>query len=63
MANCEKELNWWNKHKFGHVRREIEIKKSQLILAEREALVSGNNNRIRSLRMEINLLQRSEERV
>ena len=63
VANCEKELTWWNKHKFGHVRRELEIKKSQLILAEREALVSGNNNRIRSLRMEINLLQDRESRM
>ena len=52
VANCEKELTWWNKHKFRQVRRELEIKKSQLILAKREALVSGNNNRIRSLRME-----------
>ena len=63
MANCEKELTWWNKHKFGHVRRELEIKKSQLILVEREALVSGNNNWIRSLRMEINLLQDRESRM
>ena len=27
VAKCEKELTWWNKHKFGHVRRELEIKK------------------------------------
>ena len=63
VANCEKELTWWNKHKFGHVRRELEIKKSQLILAEREALASGNNIQIRSLRMEINLLQDRESRM
>ena len=45
------------------MRRELEIKKSQLALAKNEALVSGNNTRIRSLRMEINLLQDQESRM
>ena len=63
MAKCEKELTWWNKHKFRHVRRELENKKSQLVRAEREAMVSGNNCWIRSLRMEINLLQDRESRM
>ncbi|KAL4598093.1 hypothetical protein ACB092_11G034200 [Castanea dentata] len=47
VARCEKELTWWNKHKFGHVRRELEIKKNQLVLAENEAMVSGKNSRVR----------------
>ena len=63
VAKCEKELIWWNKHKFGHVRRELEIKKGQLSLAENEAMESGDNTRIRSLRMEINLLQDRESRM
>ena len=45
------------------VRRELEIKKGQLALAESMAMVSGNNTRIRSLRMEINLLQDRESRM
>ena len=43
VAKCEQRLSWWNKHNFGHVRRELEIKKNQLVLAENEAMVSGNN--------------------
>ena len=45
------------------MRRELEIKKNQLVRAEREAMASGNNCRIRSLRMEINLLQDWESRM
>ena len=45
------------------MRRELEIKKNQLVRAEREAMASGNNCRIRSLRMEINLLQDRESRM
>ena len=63
VAKCEKELSWWSKHKLGHVRRELEIKKGQLALAESMAMVSGDNTRIRSLRMEINLLQDWESRM
>lgn len=63
MARCEQELTWWNKHNFGHVRRELEIKKNQLALAKNEAMVSGNNTRVRCLRMEINSLQDRESRM
>ena len=45
------------------MRRELEIKKNQLVRAKREAMASGNNCRIRSLRMEINLLQDRESRM
>ena len=55
-AKCEKALTWWNKHNFGHMRRELEIKRRQLALVEIEAMESGNNFRIRSLRMELNML-------
>ena len=63
VARCEKELKWWNKHNFGHVRRELEIKKKHLAWAENEAMVSGNNARVRSLRLEINLLHDRESRM
>ena len=63
VAKCEQELTWWNKHNFGHVRRELESKKNQLVLAENEAMVSGNNTRVRSLRVEINSLQDRESRM
>ena len=57
VAKCEQELTWWNKHNFGHMRKELELKKNQLALAKNEAMVSGNNTWLRSLRMVINLLQ------
>ena len=63
VASCEQELTWWNKHNFGHVRRELEKKKKLLVLSENEAMVSGNNTRVRSIRMEINLLQDRESRM
>ena len=62
-TKCEQELTWWNKHNFGHVRRELEIKKKQLALVENEDIVSGNNAWVRSLRTEINLLQDRESRM
>ena len=63
MAKCEQGLLWWNKHNSGHVRRDLELKKKQLVLAENEAMVNGNNTRVRSPRMEINLLQDQESRM
>ena len=63
VAKCEKALTWWNKHNFGHLRRELEIKKRHLALAKIEAMESGNNIWIRSLRMEINVLQDRESRM
>ena len=45
------------------MRRELEIKKKLLVLAENEAMVSGKNTRVRSIRMEINLLQDRESRM
>lgn len=63
VTKCEQELTWWNKHNFGHVRRELEIKKKQLALAENEAIVSGNNAQVRSLRTKINLLEDRESRM
>ena len=45
------------------MRRELEIKKNHLTLAESEAMVSGNNAWVRSLRSEINLLQGREARM
>ena len=63
LAKCEQQLLWWNKHNFGHVRRDLELTKKQLVLAENEAMVSGNNTQVRSLRMEINLLQDRKSRM
>ena len=63
VAKCEQELTWWNKDNFGHMRRELEIKKNQLALPKNEAMVSGKNTWVRCLRMEINLLQDRESRM
>lgn len=43
VAQCEKELTWWNHNIFGNVRRELVEKKKQLVVAKRAAMMSRNN--------------------
>lgn len=49
VDRCGKDLAWWNKNVFGSVKRELEKKKKALLEAEREALQSGLNFRVREL--------------
>lgn len=56
VDRCGKDLAWWNKNVFGSVKRELEKKKKALLEAEREALQSGLNFRVRELQKEINIL-------
>ena len=63
VARCEQELTQWSKHNFGHVRRELAEKKKMLVVAENEAITSGDNSVIRGLKDEINILLDREARM
>ena len=56
VKKYSKDLEWWNKNIFGNVRMQLEEKKKLLKHAEAEAVRGGNNNRIRSLKSEIDIL-------
>ena len=56
VANCGRDLDWWNHNNFGYVRKELEKEKALLVKAEIETLASGQNNRVRVLKDEINIL-------
>lgn len=63
VAQCEKDLTWWNHNIFGNVQRELVEKKKQLVVAERVAMMSGNNSLIQKLKGEINVLLDRESRM
>ena len=63
VAQCEQELTWWSKHNFRHVRRDLVEKKKLLVVAENEAITSGDNSVIRGLKDEINILLDREARM
>ena len=48
------ELTHWSKLHFGNVRSELNLKRRLLIKAEKEALQSGDNSLVRSLKADIN---------
>ena len=48
---------------FGNVRKEIESKKKQLVQAEKEALRTGDNKRVRELLNALNDLNEKEARM
>ena len=56
LDKCSTNLVWWNQSVFGNVKHELEKKKSLLLKAQNEAILSGDNNRVRQLKAEINLL-------
>ena len=56
VANCGRDLDRLNHNNFGYVRKELEKERALLIKAEIETLASGQNNRVRVLKDEINIL-------
>ena len=48
---------------FGSVRKESELKKKEIVQAEREAMRSGQNFRVRELMLELNKLMDKEARM
>ena len=63
IKKCGKELHAWNRTHFGNVRSELKKKRKQLIEAEREAMRTGLNFRIRELKKEICDLEDRENRL
>ena len=45
---------------FGNVRKELELKKKEIVKAEREAMRTGKNFRVRELMSELNKLMDKE---
>ena len=54
---------WWNHNVFGNVQRELNEKKKQLLEEEDMAIRSGDNTRVRNLKVEINTLLDQETRM
>lgn len=63
VEKCGKDLLWWNQNCFGNVRKELEKKMPLLIWAEREAMFSRKNFRVRELKLEINAHLDKEARM
>ena len=53
VEKCGRDLSWWEKNVFGNVRRELEKLKKLLPKAEEEAILRGDNTRVRELKKEI----------
>ena len=56
VKDCNKDLDWWNQNIFGNARKELVKKKALLANAKYDALISGQNSRLRILRYDINIL-------
>ena len=63
VEKCRKELMHWSKVHFGNVRSELNLKRRLLIKVEKEALQSGDNSLVRSLKADINDLLDKESRM
>ena len=55
VKDCSRDLNWWNQNIFGNARKELVKKKALLAKAKNDALISGQNSRVRIQRDEINI--------
>ena len=53
VEKCGRDLSWWNKNVFGNVRRELEKLRKLLHKVEEEAIIRGDNTRVRQLQKEI----------
>ena len=58
IEKCGRDLSWWNI--FGNVRRELEKLRNLLLKAENEAVLSGDNTRVRQLKKDIEVLRDRE---
>ena len=63
IKRCGFELKKWSMKSFGSVRKESELKKKEIVQAEREAMRSGQNFRVRELMLELNKLMDKEARM
>ncbi|XP_075662742.1 uncharacterized protein LOC142632200 [Castanea sativa] len=63
IKKCGKELSRWNQTHFGNVRQELARKRKELCEAEKVAMGSGCNQRVRSLKQDILELVDKENRL
>ena len=63
IEKCGVKLKKWSLKHFGNVRKEIESKKKQLVQAEKEALRTGDNKRVKNLLTALNDLTEKEGRM
>ena len=63
VDKCGSELSRWNRNVFGSVRQELNRKKNLLVMAENQAIISRNNQKVRELKSEINVLLDREARM
>ena len=60
IERCGVELKKWSMRNFDSVRKELDLKKKEIVQAEKEAMRSGLNFRVRELMLELNKLREKE---
>ena len=63
IERCGVELKKWSMKSFGSIRRELELKKKEIVKAEKEAMRFGQNFRVKELMLELNILMDKEARM
>ena len=63
IEKCGVELKKWSMKSFGSIRRELELKKKEIVKAEKEAMRSGQNFWVKELMLELNSLMDKEARM
>ena len=63
IRKCGKELTQWSRTHFGNVRQELTSERKELVEAEKVAMQTGCNGRVRCLKQEIATLVDKENRV
>ena len=63
IEKCGVELKKWSMKSFGSIRKELEFKKKEIVKAEKEAMRSGQNFRVKELMLELNNLMDKEARM
>lgn len=63
IERCGIKLKKWSMKSFGSIRRELELKKKETVKAEKEAMRSGQNFRVKELMLELNNLMDKEARM
>ena len=63
IERCGVELKKWSMKSLSSIRRELELKKKEIVKAEKEAMRSGQNFRVKELMLELNILMDKEARM
>ena len=63
IEKCGVELKKWSVKSFGSIRRELELKKKEIMKAKKNAMRSGQNFQVKELMLELNNLMDKEARI